>query len=195
MKRAERVSGLQIFRKAPRTRQGFTLLEVLAAVAILGIWYIVIASLAIQGLRAEGKSQRLLEASLIADEVVADLEAAIAGGALPPLEATEEERDVFMILTEVEPFDIPMPQTEGQPIPPTGPPSAFSHLTGSAEAPPLRKITVEVTWTEGAQPLSVLRETFALDLTASMSSLQEAESAIQGTRTDTSDSEEEDEFL
>ena len=38
------------------------------------IWYIVIASLAIQGLRAEGKSQRLLEASLIADEVVADLE-------------------------------------------------------------------------------------------------------------------------
>ena len=43
--------------------------------------------------------------------------------------------------------------------------------------------------------MSVLRETYALDLSASISSLQEAESAIQGTRAETSDSEEEDEFL
>ena len=195
MKRAEPISDSRISWKRSGTHQGFTLLEVLAAVAILGIWYIVIAALAMQGLRAEGKSQRLLAASLIADEVVADLEAAIAGGTLPPLEATEEERDDFMILTEVEPFDIPLPRAEGQPIPPTGPPSAFSHLTGSAGEPPLRKISVEVTWTEGTQPVSVLRETYALDLSASISSLQEAESAIQGTRAETSDSEEEDEFL
>ena len=42
--------------KGERSR-GFTLLEVLAAVAILAIWYMVMASIATQGLRAEGESQ------------------------------------------------------------------------------------------------------------------------------------------
>ena len=39
-----------------RIDTGFTLLEVLAAVAILGIWFTVLANVAIQGLRAEGEN-------------------------------------------------------------------------------------------------------------------------------------------
>jgi prepilin-type N-terminal cleavage/methylation domain-containing protein len=56
-----------------RTRpaqNGFTLLEVLAAVAILSIWFIVIAGTSVQGLRAEGESRRRLEAGQMADRIL-----------------------------------------------------------------------------------------------------------------------------
>ena len=111
-------------------QRGFTLLEVLAAVAILGIWYMVIAGLAMQGLRSEGESRRLLEASLVADAAIADLEGSVADGTPPPIEVTEEEKDDFLVITEVEVMDIPIPLADGQPIPPTGPKSVFSNLLG-----------------------------------------------------------------
>ncbi|MFB3118027.1 MAG: prepilin-type N-terminal cleavage/methylation domain-containing protein, partial [Myxococcota bacterium] len=46
---------------------GFTLIEVLGAVAILAILYTTLATVAIRGLRSEGESRRMLEASLLAD--------------------------------------------------------------------------------------------------------------------------------
>ncbi len=51
-----------------RAERGLTLLEVLAAVAVLGLLYTVLASAAVQGLRSEGESRRRLEASLLMDE-------------------------------------------------------------------------------------------------------------------------------
>ena len=67
-------------RRLEPARGGFTLIEVLAAVALLGILYAVLARVAIEGLRAEGDSERRLEASLLADERVNDL----VGAPLPP---------------------------------------------------------------------------------------------------------------
>ena len=71
-----------------RKKRGFTLLEVLAAVAILSIWFIVLMGSAIQGLRAEGVSKRRLEAAMIADRKLSELEAASLGGTVP--EATDD---------------------------------------------------------------------------------------------------------
>jgi prepilin-type N-terminal cleavage/methylation domain-containing protein len=46
---------------------GFTLIEVLGAVAMLAILYTTLSTVAIRGLRSEGESQRMLEASMLAD--------------------------------------------------------------------------------------------------------------------------------
>ncbi len=63
--------------KVSRSTPAFTLLEVLAAVAILGIVYVVLADVAMQGLFAEGRAKRRLEASLKADLHLSELEVEI----------------------------------------------------------------------------------------------------------------------
>ena len=62
-------------RTGRNSRLGFTLLEVLGAVAVLGIWYFVLATIATDGLLKEGQSLRKLRAGLIADRMLAELEA------------------------------------------------------------------------------------------------------------------------
>ena len=57
---------------------GFTLLEVMAAVAILAIAYISLGSGGMQGLQHEGEARRKLQASLLADSVLSEIEAGIA---------------------------------------------------------------------------------------------------------------------
>jgi prepilin-type N-terminal cleavage/methylation domain-containing protein len=73
--------------------RAFTLLEVMAAVALLGILYTVLARVAIEGLRAEGESKRRLEASLLADARLEETFNTLEGSvAMPPVghsEATE----------------------------------------------------------------------------------------------------------
>ena len=173
-------------------QRGFTLLEVLAAVAILGIWYMVIAGLAMQGLRSEGESRRLLEASLVADATIADLEGSVADGTPLPIEVTEEEKEDFLVITEVEVIDISIPLADGQAIPPTGPKSMFANLQGPKGESPVRRINVTVTWTEAARPRSVVRETYTLDLSASQSKLVklEAEDAEISDESEESDLED-----
>lgn len=153
---------------------GFTLLEVLAAVAVLGVLYTVLAGSAIQGVRAEGESRRLLEASLVADEELTELEAGMASGVTPPVGVTETELDEFQITLDVQPFEIPLPlrddeeaedaeaslvgsSEEGNPI---------SLLTGAEDASPVRVIHLRVSWTEAGAERSVVRTTYAFDLGA-----------------------------
>jgi prepilin-type N-terminal cleavage/methylation domain-containing protein len=143
-------------------RAGFTLLEVLVAVGVLGLLYTVLAGLAVQGLRAEGESARELRASLLADRALAEIE---TGGDLrvaPPVEREEEE---FVVAVEVAPFELELPpstlreRSEAR-REPTG--SLIQRGRGT-QAPALRRIDVSVRWSEGVFEREVRRTSFALD--------------------------------
>ena len=166
---------------------GFTLLEVLAAVAILGIWYVMLAAAAIQGLQRQGESHRRLEASFVADDVIAEIEAALSGGTAPETGVDEFERGDFKVRVEVEPFALDVP-----------PPAAIPRDSGSrlalpnlvvvpnllggagptGEPSPLRSVRVQVSWTEGHDERSVIRATYAFDLASVQSQLQSLEGTI-----------------
>ena len=161
-------------RAAETAKRGFTLLEVLAAVAILGVWYMVMATIAMQGLRAEGQSQRRLRASLIADRVVADLEANLAARIAPVAGEEEETLEEFTILTSVEPYILILPAAEGSTGEAAQSRPALERLEGQGGLSPISQIRVEVTWIDGIETQSVVRETFGVDLGPSMQALQVA---------------------
>jgi prepilin-type N-terminal cleavage/methylation domain-containing protein len=140
--------------------RGFTLLEVMAAVAILGIVFSVLAETAIQGLRAEGRSVRRLEASLLADQRLIDLEIELDAGAPPPEGRQESEEDDFTVVVEVRPFQLPPPPN----------PEAAVHLAVdepiSEGLQSLREILITVSWLEGQSEMSVSRTTYGYDAAA-----------------------------
>lgn len=142
-----------------RGRSGFTLLEVLAAVAILGIWFTVLAGVAIQGLRAEGGNERLIRASLAADAVLTDLEAQIAAGVFP-VEDEEIEQDEFQVAVRVTPFADAAFQSSEYDL------AGFIAENLDTVNPDLYEVTVEVNWIEGVDEQQLLRTTYAWDATA-----------------------------
>ncbi len=147
-----------------RSRSGpsaFTLLEVLAAVAILGIIYIVLADVTMQGLFAEGRAKRRLEASLKADLHLSELELQFEAGVVPPLGPLPEiEEDGFRVSGEVRVFALPLlPEPGGIPEP-----AASTGSAGVLEA--LREIELSVSWEEAQEEQRVVRVTYALDPTA-----------------------------
>ena len=144
---------------------GFTLLEVLAAVAILAIWYMVMASIATQGLRAEGESQRRLRASLLADSILVDLESNQVLGIAPPVQTEEEEHGDFTVRTEVEPYSLEFAGPSDGANPEGRSEPALQKLVQTSGESLIRKIRVEVVWWEGSSERRVSRESFALDLT------------------------------
>ena len=157
-------------------RAGFSLLEVLGAIAILGIWFAVIAELAMVGLRAEGRSHRMLLASLVADDVLSEIEIEMMSGRSPEVSSEEEERDGYTIRIDVEPYELELPAPEATPGdatgvgPATGP---FEHLRGSQPdaQSPILSIRIQVAWPEGHDEGSVTRYTFGTDLAAAAASL------------------------
>lgn len=139
--------------------RGFTLLEVLVAVAVLGLLYTTLAGVTIQGLRAEGESARRLEASLLVDERLAVLEVGLRSGAPPPIGREEEEVEGFLVVTEVSAYDLPLAleRPEGLERGPT--------LFGTRGRESLmRRVDVQVSWMEGTEERSVRRTSFGLDL-------------------------------
>jgi len=164
----------------PRVERGLTLLEVLGAVALLGILYTVLAGNAIGGLRSEGESRRRLEASLLADERMAEIELALGSGVLPPTGSTSEEREGFTVETEVRAFEPPPPRPD--PLASVREPRSLAARRAEArqaEAPSLfeapssptapsalRTIDVVVRWEEGIDAREVRRTTYALDAEA-----------------------------
>ncbi len=137
-------------------RGGFTLIEVLAAVALLGILYAVLARVAIEGLRAEGDSERRLEASLLADTSVNDL----FGGSLPPVGHSEKVDGDFAIALDVTDFQIPPKWGVGEAK--EAKPMLLTSPTGGG-TPALRTAQLTVSWLEGASERHVSRTTYLLD--------------------------------
>ena len=152
------------------SRGGFTLLEVMAAVAVLGLVYVVVARGAIQGLQTEGDASRRLRASLLADRVLNDLELNLAGGSAPALGETEANEEEFTVVVQVSPFDIAsvLPEATGQGGEPASSTAALALLKPSVGEglPTLLSIAIRVAWTEGISEQEVTRTSFAFDLEA-----------------------------
>jgi prepilin-type N-terminal cleavage/methylation domain-containing protein len=139
-----------------RSRDGFTLLEVLAAVAVLALVYTALAQAAMQGLSHEGDASRRLHASLLADQALAEIEGQLAVGAAPPAGLTEAEQEEFAIRIEVRPFDLRLALQAGRRRRlPAGcgveraarRPRSSSHQQPSSVAAP--RIEIRVAWVEG----------------------------------------------
>jgi Tfp pilus assembly protein PilV len=164
----------------PRAERGLTLLEVLGAVALLGILYTVLAGSAIEGLRSEGESRRRFEAALLADERMAAIELALASDAAPEQGSSSEEQDGFTVRTEVTAFEPPPAAKDaearsGKPrslaarraeASRVEAPSLFEKPASPTEPAALRSIEVVVLWEEGNEEREVRRTTYALDATA-----------------------------
>jgi len=153
----------------PLRRAGFTLLEVMAAVVVLGLVYVVVARGAMQGLQTEGDASRRLRASLLADRILNGMELSLAQGSAPTLGQTETIEDEFTVVTEVDPFDVATLLEDatlqgGEPVGSTSELELLKPTRGGT--PMVLSITVRVAWTEGISEQQVTRDSFAFDLDA-----------------------------
>jgi prepilin-type N-terminal cleavage/methylation domain-containing protein len=165
---------------------GFTLFEVLGAVAILAILYTTLSTVAIRGLRSEGESRRMMEASLLADWELSEFELELQTGAAPEIGITEseeldgEEQDIFTVTWEVKPLEIkifktalerelernavdPAAQTAPVPAGQTAPILAGQAGVTDAGDPSFLRVELRVSWLEAGNERSVTRTIFAVD--------------------------------
>ena len=154
---------------ASRAR-GFTLLEVLVAVALLGLVVSVLAGSAIQGMSYEGDALRRLRASLLADQTLWQIESALRLGAPPQAAHQESEtEDEFRITLDVQPLDLAQAGLGALAAPASetgGGEAAAPAAASNAALLPLFQIFVRVAWTEGLVEQEVTRSSFAFDATA-----------------------------
>ncbi len=144
---------------------GFTLLEVMAAVLVLGLLYTILASNAIQGLRSEGIDRRRAEASLLADRHLAEIEASFdAGVGLPP-GLVEIDADPFAVTIEVLPEDVLalLPPALQQEVAARRDPAAASLLAVDRDGGRVQRATVVVAWDEAGDEQRVERTTWGFD--------------------------------
>lgn len=175
--------------RRPERTHGFTLLEVMAAFALLAIAYTTLGGAGAQSLQKEGEAARRLHASLIADRVLEGLEVAFDQGAAPPLGEEESEEGGYRVAIRVAPWDPVIPERDqslaaerserrarrpGESIrDDEGAALGPSLLHGERGQPgPLRRVDVVVTWDEGWSEGRVVRTTFGLDTEAAAASLE-----------------------
>jgi prepilin-type N-terminal cleavage/methylation domain-containing protein len=146
-----------------RVESGFTLLEVMAAVAIIAIVFTTLATVANEGLRSQGISRRRLEASLLADRRLAQIEIELAAGIAPEIGESEDEEEPYAITVEVTAFDI----ATAIPVPGfvATDPTERATLAGvlGDGVSPIRAIEIAVTWLEGVEEFRVVRNTYGID--------------------------------
>jgi prepilin-type N-terminal cleavage/methylation domain-containing protein len=164
--------------------RGFTLIEVLAAVLVLGVLYTVLAGVAIEGLHAEGTSMRRLEASLLADRLLVTLEEQIAAGSIPPIGVQEEEEDIFDLVISVRELDLesitpPEPDGSDREVQRAGTASLFGNDSGTQPSR-LREIDVRISWLELDRELYVQRTSYAFDATGLEGLFPEGGEAAEG---------------
>jgi prepilin-type N-terminal cleavage/methylation domain-containing protein len=151
-----------------RRRRAFTLLEVMAAVLVLGLLYTVLAEVAMEGLRAEGISRRRAEASLLVDDRLAQLETYLETN--PPVPGTtEEDVSPYHVTTEISPLDVTQWIPPLDPAVPNAAPAANdadSLLMDPDGQSRIDQVRITVAWDEAGTPYQVSRTTFALDIAA-----------------------------
>jgi len=170
-------------RRSTTRQTGFTLLEVLAAVMILGLWYTVIAGMAMDGLRAEGRSLRLLAAAQLADRTLAEVEATAMGDVVPAVDETIlQDDDDFTVVLHIVDFGTSIDsQGDGSELTledaGEADPAGLSGLI--AERLPdlpglIRKVVVRVSWQEGQERREIRRTTHLFDTARAIELSQEA---------------------
>ena len=143
---------------------GLTLLEVLAAAMIFAMVMTVLIGTSSTAVHNIGVSARRLEADLVADEVLADLEIQMHQGIAPEIAENEIIRDQFSIRV----FQTALGQTPSS-VQDAGPGSAANDITAllGTELPEvakhLKQYDIEVGWIEQNGPQKVTRTTFAFD--------------------------------
>jgi prepilin-type N-terminal cleavage/methylation domain-containing protein len=153
--------------------RGFTLIEVLGAVALLAILYTTLSTIAIRGLRSEGESRRMLEASLLADWELSEFELVLDKGDRVEIGFTEvEEQDGFTVTWDVTPLETPIFQNLSANQKDTNP---WDQVSQNAQAqagqigapggaaPPFLQLVLKVSWFEAGYERSVTRTIFAVD--------------------------------
>lgn len=175
--------------RPPERTRGFTLLEVMAAFALLAIAYTTLGGAGAQSLQKEGEAARRLDASLLADRVLEGLEAAFEQGAAPPLGEEERTEGLYTVAIRVAPWEPVIAERErplaverserrerrpGESIrDDEGASLGPSLLHGERGQPgPLRRVDVVVSWDEGWSQARVVRTTFGLDPEAAAASLE-----------------------
>jgi prepilin-type N-terminal cleavage/methylation domain-containing protein len=167
-----------------RAARGLTLLEVLAALAIFAVVMTVLIGTSTSAVHRAAVSARRLEANLLADAVVADLEIQMRQGVAPVVDRTEwkteDEQYLIRLLNRTLQEALAAPTTtlaeeaDGAASPPPAGPGA-TQIGGGAgigtllagELPEvakhLRQYDVEVSWMDVDGPESLTRTTFAFD--------------------------------
>jgi hypothetical protein len=140
---------------------GLTLLEVLAAAMIFAMVMTVLIGTSSTAVHHIGTSARRLEANLVADEILADLEIRMNRGQAPEVEDLETEREQFTIQTTRSDLSLDSGNSLGS----EGGGSVTAML--GAELPEvakhLKQYDIEVSWFEQTGAQSVTRTTFAFD--------------------------------
>ena len=155
-------------RRANTSGAGFTLIEVMGAVLVLGLLFTWLASVAMIGLRSEGTDRRRADAELVADLELSTIEASVTAGQMPKDGRTERDEEPFRVLVEVAPADVLglLPASLAKDIAKTRDPRAPSVLHDERGESRVRRVSVVVEWDEAGEPAQVERTTFAYDKSA-----------------------------
>jgi prepilin-type N-terminal cleavage/methylation domain-containing protein len=179
-------------------RDGFTLLEVLGAVAILGISYMVLATAAIQAMQGIGQSQRRIEASLLADQTLIDVEISTETGQLIEPKLVTWQDGYFEVTLEI--IDLSeVYQGKGLGENETSLLGFLGKEANGAFAPfresnlllgYLREVQIIVQWIEGGEELNVTRTAFLYDQQGWIENEQKEEQSPSGAESDASTNDE-----
>ena len=133
--------------KTSRSRtDGFTLIEVVGAVAIVGIVFLILSTATFRGIAAEGKAHRRLEASLVADEALAEVELQMLMSLPIEIDSTElgdldgDGLTEYAVIGEMSPYD-PTAEIRAGANDPT---SGNRRTSGSTSETEMQRVRIDV---------------------------------------------------